>query len=139
MTCLASGIILYRRDASGVRLLVLRSAEHRQWGFAKGRRHEEDAHEVENAVREVREETGYSDLALHPDFRAELDYIVRETDTEYPKRVVYFLAEAPPNEPTLSDEHDEARWIERDGVDETLPYEKLRDLARAAIDAANGT
>jgi 8-oxo-dGTP pyrophosphatase MutT (NUDIX family) len=136
MTCLASGIILYRRDPSGLRLLVLRNAEHRAWGFAKGRRLEGDAHEVENALREVHEETGYEGLALHPGFRAEVDYVVRDADGEYGKRVVYFLAEAPADEPNLSHEHEEILWIAPDAIDATLPYGQLRDLARAALAAA---
>jgi 8-oxo-dGTP pyrophosphatase MutT (NUDIX family) len=136
MTCLASGIILYRRDGAGLRLLVLRNSEHGAWGFAKGRRHDGDAHEVENALREVHEETGYADLALHPGFRAEVDYVVRDESGDYGKRVVYFLAEAPSAEPNLSHEHEEALWIAADAIDGTLPYGQLRDLARTAIEAA---
>jgi len=135
MTCLASGIILYRRDASDVQLLVLRNAQHGHWGFAKGRRHAGDDHEVATARREVDEETGFTGLTLHSDFRAELEYVVRDAEGEYDKRVVYFLAEAPASETKLSREHLEARWISRDAIDGALPYGQLRDLARAAFDA----
>jgi len=84
-------------------VLLLRNRRSGQWGFPKGRRDPEDSHEVSTALREVAEETGYSRLALHPRFRAEIDYIVRQRNEEpFDKRVVYFLAEAPAGDPVLS-------------------------------------
>jgi len=137
MTCLASGIILYRRDGGAVRLLLLRNRDGGHWGFAKGRRTPDDAHEVHTALREVQEETGYVALSLHPGFRRELEYQARGPGGEpYAKRVVYFLAEAPPDEPALSSEHDRATWVTADEAEPLLRHEQLRRLARAACDAA---
>src|SRR5262245_30470168 len=95
MTILASGIILYRREGRDARLLLLRNRGTGQWGFPKGRRDAGDRHEVHTALREVLEETGYERVQLHPDFRIELAYVVRDPAAPYPKRVTYFLAEAP--------------------------------------------
>src|SRR5262249_11573118 len=94
LTTLPSRLHLYRRAGSDARILLLRNRDNGHWGFAKGRRDAGDAHEVETARREVQEETGYAQLALHPQFRAELSYVVRDPRNPYPKRVVYFLAEA---------------------------------------------
>ena len=133
MTCLASGIILYRRDGRAIRLLLLRNRDGGHWGFAKGRRVPGDAHEVGTALREVAEETGYTAMRLHPAFRRELEYQARGPDGEgYDKRVVYFLAEAPPGEPALSEEHDRARWATADEAHTLLRHEQLRALAQAA-------
>jgi len=137
MTCLASGIILYRREGGAVRLLLLRNRDGGHWGFAKGRRAPEDAHEVHTALREVQEETGFTAIGLHPGFRRELEYQARSPGGEpYAKRVVYFLAEAPPGEPTLSSEHDRATWATAEEADSLLRHEQLRRLARAACDVA---
>jgi len=137
MTCLASGIILYRRDGRSLRLLLLRNRDGGHWGFAKGRRTPADAHEVQTALREVAEETGYTEMRLHPAFRRELDYQARSPGGEsYDKRVVYFLAEAPPGEPTLSEEHDRALWATADEAQTLLRHEQLRALAQAACLAA---
>jgi 8-oxo-dGTP pyrophosphatase MutT (NUDIX family) len=144
MTTLASGIILYRLDASrldagaprdgSVRLLLLRNADNGHWGFAKGRRDREDAHEVATALREVREETGYDGLLLHPGFRHVLEYTVRQGGGgTYAKRVVYFLAQAPAHEPLLSREHDVAAWADGREVERRLSYGQLRDLGRAVF------
>ena len=136
MTCLASGIILYRQQGRSLQLLLLRNRDGGHWGFAKGRRAPEDQHEVHNALREVGEETGYTALRLHPGFRMELSYQARSPGGErYDKRVVYFLAEAPPGEPTLSDEHDRAQWAGIEQAQVMLRHEQLRALARAAVDA----
>jgi 8-oxo-dGTP pyrophosphatase MutT (NUDIX family) len=137
MTTLASGIILYRRVPSA-RLLLLRSRDNGHWGFAKGRRDAADAHEVHTALREVQEETGYTGLVLHARFRAELSYVVRDPRNPYPKRVVYFLAEAPAREPSLSPEHDLATWAAPDEVERLLVHGQMRDLARAAFAALAG-
>jgi 8-oxo-dGTP pyrophosphatase MutT (NUDIX family) len=134
MTTLASGIILYRR-VPGARILLLRSRDTGHWGFAKGRRDASDAHEVHTALREVQEETGYTGLVLHRDFRAELSYLVRDPRNPYPKRVTYFLAEAPVHEPVLSHEHDEHAWAAAEEADQLLSHGQMRDLARAAFAA----
>jgi tRNA nucleotidyltransferase (CCA-adding enzyme) len=137
MTCLASGIILYRRSGSGVRLLLLRNRDDGHWGFAKGRRAPGDAHEIMTARREVEEETGYRDLAIDPVFRSELSYRAAQPDGgTRPKRVSYFLAEAPAHEPALSEEHDEVLWADLAELDHHLRHDQLRRLARAALDAA---
>ena len=135
MTTLASGIILYRRAGAGTLILLLRNRSTGHWGFAKGRRDASDAHEVHTAQREVLEETGYADLVLHPAFRVELSYLVRDPANPYPKRVVYFLAEAPAHEPTLSDEHDRAAWAGPDEAVHLLVHGQMQDLARAAFAA----
>jgi 8-oxo-dGTP pyrophosphatase MutT (NUDIX family) len=140
MTCLASGIVLYRNAPEGPRLLVLRNAEHGQWGFAKGRRAPQDEHEVHTALREVAEETGFTGLSLHVAFRREIAYTVAERDgSRTQKRVVYFLAEAPAHEPVLSAEHDSSRWIAASEIVVHLPHAVLRDVADAALDAAART
>ena len=135
MTTLASGIILYRREGTAVRLLLLRNRDTGHWGFPKGRRDAADAHEVHTALREVHEETGYETVSLDPAFRVELSYLVRG-DQPYAKRVTYFLAEAPAREPALSEEHDRLHWAAADEIDQLLQHGQLRDLARTALAAA---
>ena len=138
MTTLASGIILYRRAGRDVRLLLLRNRDTGHWGFPKGRRDAGDEHEVHTALRELQEETGYDTVALHPGFRVELSYLVRQPAAPYAKRVTYFLAEAPTHEPALSAEHDGLHWASPQDAEAMLLHGQLRDLARAAFAAAAG-
>ena len=141
MTSLASGIILYRRGtpSQSLRVLLLRNRRSGHWGFPKGRRDSLDPHEVATALRELAEETGYTGIALHPGFRAEIDYLVRQGEDEpYAKRVVYFLAEAPAAEPVLSPEHDAALWADATTAAARLQFGQLRDLLRAALLTLDG-
>jgi len=130
MTTLASGIILFRREGAAAQLLLLRNRRSGHWGFPKGRRDASDEHEVHTALRE---ETGYGAVALHPAFRVELSYLVRSATAPYPKRVSYFLAEAPAGEPALSEEHDRATWAAPEQAEALLAHAQMRDLARAAF------
>lgn len=137
MTVLATGIILYRLLPDGPRLLLLRNRDNGHWGFPKGRREDDDEHEVATALREVAEETGYAALRLDPDWRRELEYVVRGTsDDGRRKRVTYFLALAPAHEPALSPEHDAHDWADAAQADALLPFGQLRDLAREALTCA---
>ena len=136
MTVLASGILLYRpaSAADEPSLLLLRNRDNGQWGFPKGRRESEDIHEVATALREVREETGYQGLALHPTFRCCLKYPTQDGSTENGwKRSVYFLAQAPATDPVLSTEHSEFVWASWQLLSERLIYGQLRDMAHHAL------
>jgi len=136
MTVLASGIILYRAGTlqQDPKLLLLRHASTGHWGFPKGRRDPGDEHEVATAEREVQEETGYSGLQLHPSFRATIEYVVRRRrDAGQSKRVVYFLAEAPPGDPRLSAEHDAFVWADARELAGRLVFAQMRDLAHHAL------
>lgn len=136
MTVLATGIILYRHPSSGPLLLLLRNRDNGHWGFPKGRRDTDDAHEVATAQRELREETGYGPLELDPGYRQEVDYVVHGTaDAGRRKRVVYFLACAPDTPPTLSAEHADYTWADPEQADQLLRYGQLRDLACSAFEA----
>jgi 8-oxo-dGTP pyrophosphatase MutT (NUDIX family) len=136
MTVLASGIILYRAPTRLVEptLLLLRNADNGQWGFPKGRRDPQDSHELVTAVREVREETGYTDLSIHLSFRRTLEYRVEGAeDHGRRKRVVYFMAPAPEIEPVLSAEHDGILWADYRKLQTAFAYGQLRDLAFHAL------
>ena len=130
------GVIIFRPDDSGCRLLLLRNRGAGHWGFPKGRRDPGDAHEVATALREATEETGYENLELDGVFRREVDYVVRNDGQDsYPKRVTYFLARAPESPPQLSPEHDEFMWADEQQAQDVLGYGQLRDMAQAAFDA----
>ncbi len=139
MTVIASGIILYRLERDQPQLLLLRNRDGGHWGFPKGRRDPDDEHEVATALREVGEETGYTDVMLHPTFRAQVEYIVRNEGPEYPKRVTYFMGVAPRGAPRLSDEHLDFVWADGSEAARVLPYGQLRDLAAAALDTIRRT
>lgn len=136
MLQLAAGIVLYRLRDGEPWLLLMRNAGAKHWSFPKGRREARDRHEVDNARREVEEETGVRDVELDPTFRRVVAYTLPSLDGSpepVDKRVTYFLGRAPIGEVTLSDEHDDARWVSHDVARRLLTHRSLADVAEAAL------
>ena len=87
----AAGVVLAHHCAGEWKFLLLRSAEHGTWGFAKGHA-DDDEDEITAARREVAEETGITDYRLVDSFHDSYEYDVVTTNRgAYRKRVHYFL------------------------------------------------
>lgn len=80
------------------------------------------------ALRETREEAGYTadDLNIHKDEQKVLNYKVKGKD----KTVVYWLAELkdPENDPKLSEEHTEFRWLPKDQATSLSGYPDFTEM-----------
>ncbi len=106
----AAGVVVVRDDAAGLRVLLLRA--YRNWDLPKGRL-EVGETQLEAAIREVREETGLTDL--------EFAWGEESVDTEpYAggKVVRFYVARSPAGEVSLPinpalgrAEHHEFRWV----------------------------
>jgi 8-oxo-dGTP pyrophosphatase MutT (NUDIX family) len=125
----AAGVLIFRGDA----WLLMRNARLGHWGFAKGHL-EEGESELQGALREVREETGFVPR-LDPVFREVVVYDVPPTkkrpDTR--KEVVYFLGSVGPrDEVQPSDEHDRVEWLALEDACAKVEFEQLRALLRRA-------
>ena len=133
----ACGFILSRRrpDAPEPEYLLLDSHRDGAPGFPKG--HVDGAEtDLETAWRETREETGLTDLAPDPDFRAEIAYRVRKGPQSLWKTVVYFRATLRSGEVRLSHEHVAHAWLALPEALARLSFDSLRDvLRRAALHA----
>jgi len=117
---LAAGFVVLRRGERGWQCLVLRA--YRNWDFPKGLV-EPGEEPLEAALREVREETGLSDLEL------EWGEVWRETEPYAGGKVArFYVAESAggkvvlPINPALGrPEHHEFRWLEIDDALRLLP------------------
>lgn len=116
----SAGIIPFRRREGQIEFLLLHSQMVRNpdaaWEFPKGGI-EEGENEQEAALREIREETCMTDVALLPDFRDQVEYRYRRNGQNIEKTVIFFLGEAkdwsaiPENAPSREHNHHP-----RDGV-----------------------
>jgi bis(5'-nucleosidyl)-tetraphosphatase len=105
----SAGTIIYRKEAGRVLYLLLHYEEG-HWGASKG--HVENAETTrETAAREVREETGLTDIRFIDGFREEIAYYFTGERGPVHKSVVFLLAEAPEGQVRLSCEHTEYLWL----------------------------
>ena len=116
----SAGAVVFRRTADGARLLVLRA--FRNWDFPKGLV-EPGESQLDAACREVREETGLSDLdfPFGDRYRETLPYANNKISR-------YYLAETQsaeislPVSPELGrPENHEWRWVSFDEAEDLLP------------------
>lgn len=122
----SAGAVIFYLDNSGIEYLLLRYGKG-HWDFPKG--HIEDKEgELDTVKREVREETGLTDLEIMPGFRRIISYMYRKNRMLVWKEVVFYLGRTKSKSVVLSNEHRDYAW---------LGYEKALD--RLTFDTARKT
>ncbi|MHC4840543.1 MAG: bis(5'-nucleosyl)-tetraphosphatase [Planctomycetota bacterium] len=129
----AAGVVLAHHDAGVWKYLLLKSAEHGTWGFAKGHA-EAGEDEITAARREVTEETGISDYRLVDGFHDSYEYDVNTSNRgAYRKRVHYYLGVVQEQTMQRSEEHSDARWMNVDEAKTVIDREQtLQTLLKAS-------
>jgi 8-oxo-(d)GTP phosphatase len=126
-TVRASGGVVRRRGVDGVRIAIVHRPRYDDWTLPKGKA-EPDETDRENALREVREETGLS-CELGPEVAT-----VRYRDhQDRPKVVRYWLMYPAAGSFEPGAEVDELRWVAPDDVRAALTYEHDRSVIDAAL------
>jgi 8-oxo-dGTP pyrophosphatase MutT (NUDIX family) len=132
---ISAGGVVYRRGDDGIEI-VLASRRTRRgelaWGLAKGGIEPGESHE-DAAIREVREETGYT---------AEIEASLGETryfyvweDTRIRKTVHFFLMRCTGGDPDArDDEMEEIRWFPLERALKRAAYRGERDVLGRAAD-----
>ena len=124
---IASGVVLYSTNASGRAFLLLQSARHQTWGFAKGHV-DGDETLLECALREVSEETGYnlSSGDVFDIFNDCSTYTLPKSGEL--KRAVMFVTRNPvvANDLQVSDEHQQAKWCNLSAALQLLEHQQSR-------------
>ncbi|CAD7078914.1 unnamed protein product [Hermetia illucens] len=124
----AAGIVIFRRLAGQIQYLLLQASygDH-HWTPPKGFL-DPGEDDFSAAVRETTEEAGYleHDLRIFKDVNKTLEYEVRGKL----KTVIYWLAELidPQKPPTLSDEHQDYKWLPKDEAKVLAKYKLMADL-----------
>jgi 8-oxo-dGTP pyrophosphatase MutT (NUDIX family) len=105
----SAGAVIFRKE-NGERLFLILHYEEGHWGASKG--HVEKGESLEQtALREIREETGLTDVRFVPGFMAETHYTYNKNGLLSHKTATYFLAETLSREVRLSDEHVDYAWL----------------------------
>ncbi len=134
MTIYAAGCVVYRRNASGVELLIIHRDRYDDWSFPKGKRDKGET-DLECAAREVREETGFTG-----EFGRELsptEYVVepskakKSKGVESERKVVrWWLMKQTAGEFEPNDEVDSVRWVAQDVANNLLTYGRDRAILK---------
>jgi len=136
----SAGFVLFRIGSEGRReYLLLDYGRH--WDFAKGHL-EKGEDDLAAAKRELREETGLSDIKIIEDFRHEITYFFRDRKKGLiRKTVVFFLGQtsAADEMVVLSDEHEGFAFVSFDAAIRQTTYANARQVLRLAEEKLAGT
>jgi 8-oxo-dGTP diphosphatase len=125
---LAAGGVVVREDDDGPRACVIHRPKYRDWSLPKGKLDPGESFE-QAAVREVREETGFSCELGRP--LGEVSYRDRKAR---PKVVRYWRMTPVEGEFAPNDEVDEVRWVDAGEAERLLNYERDSKLVREALE-----
>lgn len=106
----AGAIIFFFENEPLYLLLKHNKNQGGHWAFPKGHVEKSETDE-ETARREIKEETGLSDITIIPGFCETLRYIFKQDKETISKEVVLFLGETKTKKVLISFEHAEFSWL----------------------------
>jgi bis(5'-nucleosidyl)-tetraphosphatase len=125
---ISAGVVLFRISRQREYLLLDYGAH---WDFPKG--HIEAGEDPETtAARELQEETGIRDARFISGFKESMRYFYRKAGEGMLKVVIYFLAESPTGNVTLSSEHSGYLWLPYEEALKRLTFKNARELLAKA-------
>lgn len=133
----SAGAIIYRIvEGKEVYLLLHYAAiNHRgskdYWDFAKGHV-EAGEKEIDTVRREVKEETGLTDLEFAAGFNAWMKYFFVFEGKKIFKIVTYLLAKTATEKITISDEHIGYAWLPYEEALARLTFKNAQDMLKKA-------
>lgn len=95
------------------------------WDFPKGNK-EENETQIETVIREIKEETGITNIMLQNNFRKDIFYKYKRDNKLISKHVIYYLAETNTLKIVLSNEHIGFKWAEYGDTLERITYENSK-------------
>ena len=124
----SAGAVVFRLESGSPRYLLLKyPAGH--WDLPKGNI-EKGEEPLQTMVREVREETGITDLSVIPGYEKKIEYFYRRDGKKVHKTVVFFLAETSTEKVTISFEHQSYGWFDLPEALKRVTYPNARRLIK---------
>ena len=122
------GAVLYRNSPSG-KLYLLLNYPSGHWDFVKGNIEKGETFK-ETALREIKEETGISDVNFIDGFENKVQYHYQRDGKTVHKEVVFFLAETSTEHVEISHEHLGFTWLKFNEALAKLTYKTAQNLLK---------
>ncbi|MGB9125390.1 MAG: NUDIX domain-containing protein [Nitrosotalea sp.] len=122
----SAGTILYQESLSGKMYLLLNYPSG-HWDFVKGNIEKGETFK-QTVLREVREETGITDIDFIEGFEDKVEYHYQRDGQVVHKEVVFFLASTKTNDVVLSHEHRDYKWLNYNDALKKLTYKTAQKL-----------
>lgn len=101
------------------------------WGFVKGHV-ESNETEKETTLRELKEETGLSQVKLFEGFKEKIYYYYKRNNITVNKKVTFFLIRAQHKKIKLSNEHVGYEWLNYQKAKEKLSFKNSKNILEKA-------
>lgn len=129
----AGAVVFYSEDERTDPEFLLLNYTAGHWDFPKGNIERGEV-EKQAATREIREETGITEVEFLNGFRMKIDYRYRHDRRLVHKEVVLFLARARTKSVVISHEHIGFAWKMYEEALEHLTFNNAKNLLTAARD-----
>ena len=123
---ISSGAILYYIDNLTITFLLLHYFRG-HWDFPKGNKERGENH-IDTIRREIKEETGISDVTFIDGFEKEISYNYTRDNRLISKKVLYRLARTHSKDVVLSSEHTNFEWDPYEIALKRLTYKKSKEI-----------
>lgn len=126
----SAGAVVYYKHLRQISYLILRHGVG-HWDFPKGNI-EKDEREEAAARREIKEESGLTNIEFEKGFKEKIHYFYKKDSKLVSKSVVFYLAKSSSRKVRLSSEHSEYEWLDYKKALERLTHKTARDLLKKA-------
>ena len=123
---ISCGAIVYCIENQDVKFLLLRYSQG-HWDFPKGNKERGETH-IDTIRREIKEETGISDVTFIDGFEKEISYNYTRDNRLISKKVLYRLARTHSKDVVLSSEHTNFEWDPYELALKRLTYKKSKEI-----------
>lgn len=133
----SAGVVIFRKEKGKNFYLVLhypsdtRTPGKDYWDFPKGHIEEKERPD-EAAKREVKEETGLTDIKFIEGFKSWIKYFFKKDSKDVFKIVTFYLAETKTKEVKISQEHIGYQWLLYEQALEQITFENAKEILKKA-------
>ena len=128
----SAGSIIYRQSPEGKMYLLLNYPSG-HWDFVKGNIEKGETFK-QTVLREIREETGISDITFVDGFEDKIEYHYQRDGQVIHKEVVFFLSNTKTDQVVLSHEHLDYMWLNFNDALGKLTYKTAQKLFKKVKD-----